>query len=111
MATKSFICYTMHGEMSKSICDRIIRYCHRGFIYLEPTEFDDRLYIDIMASPLFNEREEESREIMNDDGEIQIITITYHSRYLPFTNVDTHQLQEMFIARIRSQQHRHAFGL
>ena len=111
MATKSFVCYTLHGEMNKGICDRITRYCHRGFVYLEPTDFDPRRYVDIMACPLSNERVEESREIMNDDGEIQIVTTIYHQRYLPFPNVDTHQLQETFIKRIRSQQDGRTFVL
>ena len=111
MATKSFVCYTIHGEMNKSICDRIIRYYHRGFVYLEPTEFNSQFYVDIMACPPSNERTEESREIMNDDGEIQIVTTTYRQRYLPFPNVDTHQLQETFIERIRAQQDGRTFVL
>ncbi|CAF3478219.1 unnamed protein product [Rotaria socialis] len=100
IATNSFICYTMHGDMERSICERIIRYCQRGFVFLEPQEFDNALYIDIMARNVLKEKREETREIMNDDGEIQIITITYEPRQFPYPNVDSHRLQETFIEQI-----------
>jgi hypothetical protein len=90
--------------MEKSISERIIRYCHRGFVFLEPKEFDNVLYIDIMARTVLEEKREEIREILNDDREIQTITITYRPRQLPFPNVDSHRLQENFIKRICSQK-------
>jgi hypothetical protein len=104
IATRSFICYTMHGSMEKSICNRIVRYCQRGFVFLEPQEFDNVLYIDIMTGTVLEEKTEEIREIMNDDGEVQIVTITYHPRTWPFPNVDSHRLQEAFIKQISSQK-------
>ncbi|CAF3472888.1 unnamed protein product [Rotaria sp. Silwood1] len=104
IATKSFICYTMHANMVKSIYDRIIRYYRRGFIFLEPQDFDDTLYNGIMSSIDFEEKREETREIIDDDGEIQIITATYQPRQWPLPNVDTHRLQEAFIKRIDSKQ-------
>ena len=93
----------MHGSMDKIICNRIIRYWQRGFVFLDPQEFDNVLYIDIMAGTVLEEKTEETREIMNDDGEIQTITITYEPRQRPFPNVDPHRLQETFIERICSQ--------
>ena len=104
IATSSFICYTMHGSMEKSICNRIIRYCQRGFVFLEPQEFDNVLYSDIMADTVLEEKAEETRETMNDDGEIQTVTTTYEPRQRPFPNVDPHRLQETFIKRICSQK-------
>jgi len=104
MTTKSFLCYTMHGDMDKSIINRISRYTERGFVFLEPKEFDDALYVDLMTRTVLEETREETREIMNDDGEIQIVTTTYQPRQLPFPNVDPHRLQETFINRICSQQ-------
>jgi hypothetical protein len=94
----------MHGEMDKNICNRIVRYCQRGFVFLEPQEFDNLLYIDIMAGTVLEENREETREIMTDDGEIQTITITYQPRKWPYPNVDSHRLQETFIKRICSQE-------
>ena len=86
--------------MEKSICKRIIRYYHRGFIFLEPHGFNNALYVDIMTRIVLEEKREETREIMNDDGEIQTITVTYEPRLLPFPNIDPYQLQENFIERI-----------
>ncbi|CAF4223571.1 unnamed protein product, partial [Adineta steineri] len=83
VATKSFICYTMHANMEKSICNRIIRYCQRGFTFLKPYEFDSLLYIDIMNGTILEESREETREIMDEDGEIQIVTTTYYPRKWP----------------------------
>jgi hypothetical protein len=57
-----------------------------------------------MASTVLEEKREETKEIMNDDGEIQTITITYQPRQWPFPNVDPHRLQETFIKRIGSQK-------
>ncbi|CAF1185724.1 unnamed protein product [Adineta steineri] len=76
VATKSFIFYTMHANMEKSICNRIIRYCQRRFTFLEPYEFESLLYIDIMNGTILEESREETREIMDEDGEIQIATTT-----------------------------------
>jgi hypothetical protein len=104
LATKSFMCYTMHGNMDKSICNRIIRYCQRGFVFLEPVEFNNLLYADIMASTVIEEKTEETREIVDDDGEVQTVTTTHYARRMPFPNVDTYRLQENFIKHICSQQ-------
>ncbi|CAF4109602.1 unnamed protein product [Adineta steineri] len=104
VATKSFICYTMHANMEKSICNRIIRYCQRGFTFLEPYEFDSLLYIDIMNGTILEESREETREIMDEDGEIQIVTTTYYPRKWPLPNIDTYQLQENFMKQISSQK-------
>ncbi len=106
IATKSFICYTVHGDMHKSICNRIIRYCGRGFIFLEPKQFDNLLYIDIMACSILEEKTEETREMVNDDGETQIFTVTHYPRCWPSPNVDPYRLQETFIKQICSQNFR-----
>lgn len=103
IATTSFMCYSMHGAMGKSVCNRIIRYCERGFIFLEPQEFDDGFYSDIMAGIVLEEKKEEVKEIVDDDGDIQIITIAYEPHRWPLPNVDPHLLQENFIERIRSE--------
>ncbi len=94
----------MHRDMDKSICNRIIRYCQRGFVFLEPREFDCLLYVDILDGTVLEEKREETREIMDDNGDIQIITATYHPRKWPFPNVDTYQLQENFMKQICSQK-------
>ena len=41
---------------------------------------------------------------MDDDSEIDTVVITYHPRRLPFSNVDTHRLQESLISQILSQE-------
>ncbi len=94
----------MHGDMEKSICNRIIRYCQRGFVFLEPHEFDSLLYVDSLDSTVIEENREETREIRDEDHEIRIVTITYHPRKWPFPNVDTYQLQENFMKQICSQK-------
>ena len=104
VATKSFVCYTMHGDMDRSIYDRIVRYSQRGFVFLQPTPFDNQLYANIMVHTVSEDIVEESRQIMNDDGEIDTVIITYHPRRLPFPNIDTHRLQETFISRILSRE-------
>lgn len=90
----------MHAEMCKSICARIIRYCQRGFLFLEPRAFDNAWYTDIMARSILDEKREETREEMNDDGEMQTVTVTYYPSTWPCPNVDPYRLQETFIHRI-----------
>jgi hypothetical protein len=94
----------MHGEMDRNIFDRIIRYSHRGFSFLEPRDFDDTLYTDIITRTKLENKREETREEMNDDGEIQILTVTYYPSREPCPNVDPHRLQEAFIKRICSHR-------
>ena len=93
----------MHGDMDRSIYDRIGRYCQRGFVFLEPRQFDNRVYADIMAHTVSEDIVVESRQIMNDDGETDTVVITYQPRRLPFPNVDTYRLQETFIGEILSR--------
>ncbi|CAF1547664.1 unnamed protein product [Adineta steineri] len=59
VVTKSFICYTMHANREKSICNRIIRYCQRGFTFLEPYESDSLLIIDIMNGTILLSKKKE----------------------------------------------------
>ena len=86
--------------MDKSICNRIARYCQRGFAFLESVAFDSQSYVDIMASNVMEEQTEQTREIVNDDGDVQTVTMISYARRLPFPNVDTYRLQEDFIKRI-----------
>lgn len=104
ISTKSFLCYTMHSTMSKSICNRIIRYCQRGFVFLESQCFNDSWYSDIMSGDVLEEVKEETKEIIDADGEFHTVTITYTPRKTPLPNVDTYELQEKFIKRIVSQK-------
>ncbi|CAF0869286.1 unnamed protein product [Adineta steineri] len=104
IATKSFICYTMHATMMKNICERIIRYCHRGFIFLESHDFDDTLYGDIMNNDDLEENRVETKEIIDDDGEVQIMTTTYGTHRWPLPTIDSYLLQEAFIKRIGYKQ-------
>ena len=94
------MCYTMHGGMYKSIFNRIARYCQRGFTFLESVAFDSLSYIDIMASTVIEKRTEQTREIVDDDGDVQTVTIISDARRLPFPNIDTYRLQEDFITRM-----------
>lgn len=98
------MCYTIHAAADKNIYDRIMRYFERGFVFLEPRDFDNLLYIDIMSRTVLEKPEEETREIMNDDGELQIITITRYPRQCLLPNVDAYMLQEAFIKLICSQK-------
>lgn len=90
--------------MSKSIYDRIIRYVRRGFTFLEPRGFDKSLYANILRNTHSEERRQETKEIMDIDGELKIVTITYQQRQWPLPNTDSYQLQEGFIEQVRSQQ-------
>ena len=89
--------------MCKSICERIIRYCRRGFTFLEPQDFDDTLYTDIMGKTHSEETREETKEMMDIDGEIQVVTVTYRPCQWPLPSIDAYQLQEAFIKRIDVQ--------
>lgn len=100
MATQTFLCYTMHSTMNKSIAKRIIRYCERGFTFLEPIRFDDAYYHGIMSDDSCVEQPQITREILNQDEEFETVTITYYPRSLPLPNVDTYRIQEQFIQRI-----------
>ena len=53
-----------------------------------------------MASTVIEERTEQTREIVNDDGDVQTVTIISDARRLPFPNIDTYRLQEDFITRM-----------
>lgn len=101
LATKSFMCYTMHGKMDKSICNRIARYCQRGFTFLQSVACDSLSYMDIMASTVTEDRTQQTRVIVNDDGDVQTVTMITYARRLPFPNVDTYRLQEDFIKRMK----------
>lgn len=96
----------MHATMAKSICNRIVRYCQRGFVFLEPQDFDNVLYIDIMAKTILEENREETKEIITEDGEIQTVTVIYEPHKRPLLNVDPHRLQETFIQQITSQKYK-----
>lgn len=103
ICTKSFLCYTMHRAMSKAAYNRIIRYCQRGFNFLESQCFDDTWFSDIMSGEVLEEIKEETKQIIDIEGEFQTVTITYTPCKTPLPNVDTYQLQEKFIERIVSQ--------
>jgi hypothetical protein len=94
----------MHADMDKSIYDRIMRYTKRGFVFLEPKEFENFAYTALMNKNILEGKKVETREIINDDGEIQTITITHLPRLWLFPSIDPHRLQETFIKRISSQK-------
>jgi hypothetical protein len=94
MATKSFLCYNLHGHIPKHICTRIAKYCQRGFDLLLPIEFDGD-FTSLMAqedTPIYRI---EHDNFMDEDGEIRIITREFVR--LPQFNVDTYQVQEAFM--------------
>lgn len=100
MATKSFIVYSLHAETRKDVCNRISKYCRRGFKFLEPRRFDGNF--DYMMKqveiPLYRI---EHRHIIDEDGEVQAAVMEYWRQ--PSRNIDTYQLQEAFIAASCSQ--------
>ena len=104
IATKSFICYTLHEDIDKTIYNRINRYCKRGFIFLEPQQFNDLSYFHIMLKTVVEMKTEQRRQIVNSNGEkIEATVIISEPRRVPFLNVDTYLLQEVFIKQIQSQ--------
>ncbi|CAF4441595.1 unnamed protein product, partial [Rotaria magnacalcarata] len=95
MATKSFIVYSLNGETSKNVCTRIAKYCGRGFALLGPINFDGD-FESLMKQDEIRLYRAEHREFIDDDGELQMATMVYWRR--PERNIDTFQLQEVFIA-------------
>ena len=97
LATKCFITYSLHGETTKNVCTRIAKYCARGFYLLEPINFDGSFDILMKYNevPLYRC---EHRELIDDEGEVQIATVEYWRRLE--RNIDTFQLQESFIAAV-----------
>lgn len=97
LATKCFITYSLHGHTKKHVCTRIAKYCARGFYLLEPMNFDGNF--DILMEqeeiPLYRS---EQRQIIDDEGEVQIVTAEY--RRQPQPNIDTFQVQELFISMV-----------
>ncbi len=97
LATKSFVKYSLHGEAPQHVCSRITNYCARGFQLLEPITFDGDFNMLMKRTdiPLYRR---ERQECINDEGELQIATIEYWRR--PARNIDTFQVQEVFIAAL-----------
>ncbi|CAF1023470.1 unnamed protein product [Adineta steineri] len=95
LATKSFIVYSLHAETSKNVCNRIAKYCKRGFTLLEPINFDGSfdMLMKQLDIPLYRI---EYQDFTDDDGEVQFMTTEYWRGYA--RNIDTFQLQEGFIA-------------
>nr|AEN94421.1 putative fungal ankyrin repeat-containing protein [Adineta vaga] len=104
IATKSFICYTLYEDMTKCVYNRINRYCQRGFVFLEPQPFNTACYLDIMVKTVFDTKTVETRQILNDDEELQTVTITREPSLLPYFNIDPYFLQETFIKQICCQK-------
>ena len=104
IATKSFICYTLYEDMPKCVYNRINRYYQRGFVFLEPQSFNTACYVSVKDKTVFDTTTVETREILNEDGEIQIATITRDPSLIPFFNIDPYFLQETFIEHICSKK-------
>ena len=100
VATKSFIVYSLHAKTPKDICTRMAKYCERGFTLLEPINFDGDFDI-LMKQPDVPMYRTECRDIIDDNGEIQNVTIEYRRR--PARNIDTFQLQEAFITAVHQE--------
>lgn len=100
LATQSFILYTLHGRIPKHICSRIVKYCQRGFQFLQPIDFDGD-FESLMAQeevPLYRV---ENYEYIDDDG--KKVQTTRESNRLLARNVDTFNLQENFISMVSPQ--------
>lgn len=97
MATKCFITYSLSGEATKNICNRIAKYCARGFRLIKPVRFDGDfgLLTKQKEIPLYRAEE---WQIIDDDGEVQTVTKEYWRQSA--RNIDTYQVQEAFIATV-----------
>lgn len=94
LSTKSFITYSLHGEVRKDVFTRMAKYSARGFRLLVPMDFDGNF--DLLKSqdevPLYRQVH---KEIINEDGETQMATVEIWRR--PERNIDTYQVQQDFI--------------
>ena len=99
LATKCFITYSLHGHTKKNVCNRIAKYCARGFYLLEPVNFDGNFDILMEQEEIPLYRSEE-RQVIDDEGEVQTTTAEYWRQ--PAPNIDTFQLQELFISNVYS---------
>ncbi|CAF1566950.1 unnamed protein product [Adineta ricciae] len=97
LATKSFISYTLYARSPKHLCDRIQKYCNRGFKLLEPVDFDGN-FDELMAQEEIPPYRIEQHQYIDDDGDIQTVQKEFRRPFLD--NIDTFQLQEKFIDMI-----------
>jgi hypothetical protein len=94
IATKSFFVYSLHAHSPKHLCARIKKYCNRGFMLLEPINFDGDFDLLMTQEEIPVYRVEHLRYI-DHDGEIQIATREIRRGCLD--NIDTFRLQEKFM--------------
>lgn len=100
IATKSFVVYSLYGEITKDVCIRIDKYSKRGFILLEPINFDGD-FTKLMKQAVIPLYRVEQQNFIDDDGEIQTGTVEYWRQ--PARNIDTFAIQEAFITAYCSQ--------
>ena len=100
MTTKTFIMYTLDGEISKNSCVRIRKFCNRGFGFLAPYNFDGN-FDELMSQEYLPEYRIEDFHYIDDDGEVRVATKEVYLRHEP--NVDTFRLQEKFILTVCPQ--------
>lgn len=94
LATKSFILYNLHGRSPKHHCTRVQRYCNRGFDFLEPKLFDGS-FNHLMAEEEIPIYRTEKYQYVDDDGELQTAIVEIYRGNME--NVDTYQLQDLFM--------------
>ena len=100
VATKSFVVYSLEAEAPKDVCNRIQKYCGRGFCLLEPHTFDGDFDELTQQSeiPLYRI---ERQDYLDDDGERRIATKEVWRQ--SSKNIDTFNLQEAFISGVHMQ--------
>jgi hypothetical protein len=94
LATKSFIVYSLSAETPKHVCNRIAKYCDRGFNLLVPLNFDGD-FNTLMQQEEIPRYRVEQRPFFDDDRELQT-SITQFWRS-PSRNIDTFRLQDAFV--------------
>ncbi|CAM4962682.1 unnamed protein product [Rotaria socialis] len=92
--------FPLHVRSPKHLCTRIAKYCNRGFNLLETVNFNGEFdsLIEQEEIPLYRV---EHLTYIDDDGEIQFATKTFHRSFI--NNVDTFRLQEKFMHMVCPQ--------
>ena len=100
VATRTFVVYSLEGEAPKDVCNRIQKYCGRGFCLLEPHTFDGD-FDELTQQSEIPLHRVEHQDYLDDDGEPQTATKEFWRR--PPKNIDTFNLQEAFLSEVHMQ--------
>ena len=100
VATRTFVVYSLHAEARKDVCNRIQKYCARGFCLLEPHTFDGD-FDELTQQCEVPLHRIERKDYLDEDGEPQTAWTEFWRRAPK--NIDTFNLQEAFVNQVYTQ--------